>query len=419
MKSKKLLSVGMVIDAMDDYGLWNTAYIRKIEGNRVFIEYEGWPKEWNEWIGMDSHRILPLHTFTKIIKCWANGPTLSWWPALANIRAPGNEEGMAALKEEDRIFVEFLDGSRRMNRKRMWLNVADVKALSQQPGSAARSETERKKFQAAVLLCEKATAESPSTMDMQQGTLLRNIDECSEKLAKEVKKNVSREDFKAASSNRDSVHSYLCVQSKAAMVKAVLTPKENIVEAETKVETKVETEAVTEAETKAVDVNREQIVKPLVLSPSKVTGQAYTKYLEISSPNRVSRPLKRKNQKANAAVQSSSSSSTKFPRRGSKGDMNLRACEKSEELTETVADQGEVKGSPQDIKSWSITNWIHKQFKATSPESLSSVSTKEKVDNISFQHMRKSSHPKHKNQLMHSVTSTSNVASKLPNDDNQ
>lgn len=150
--------------------------------------------------------------------------------------------------------------------------------------------------------------------------------------------------------------------------------------------------------------------------------------LEMSSPNRVSRPLKRKHQKASATDQSNGNSSTKFPRRGMKGE--IRAWQKPEELTETVADAVELKSPPRHFKSWSITRyvvtldqswghgshlieisicrWIHQQFQAISPESLSSSITNDKVDNVSFPHMRKSSHPKHKNERMHSsVTSTS------------
>lgn len=164
----------------------------------------------------------------------------------------------------------------------MWINVADVKSLSQQPGSAARSVIERKKFQAAVLLCEKATAESPSTLDILQGTLFQNYDQCSEEFAKKLKKNVTRENFKAASVNRDSVHCYLQVQSsKVAMVREVTQParKENV-EAELDVEILDEPDD-TEEDGKN---KRSKMSKPLVLSPSKgttttTTGHAITKYL--------------------------------------------------------------------------------------------------------------------------------------------
>lgn len=50
--------VGEVVNCKDTVGDWLNASIIKIENNTVLIHYTGWPNKWDEWVGINSPRLL-------------------------------------------------------------------------------------------------------------------------------------------------------------------------------------------------------------------------------------------------------------------------------------------------------------------------------------------------------------------------
>ena len=95
---------------MDTDGVWNPAWIRQVkQPNQILIEYEGWGKKWNEWINIDSRRLAPLYTKTKLVQCWAKISKLNWYPAMVVIRVGNTQDGLEFLSAEPRLYVEVLD----------------------------------------------------------------------------------------------------------------------------------------------------------------------------------------------------------------------------------------------------------------------------------------------------------------------
>lgn len=105
----------------------------------MYISYEGWGPEWNEWVHMTTDRILPLHTCTRVVKCIATGPKLSNFPALVTLRHGTDPQGLAGLREEKKVYVEFFNSSNKKNRMCVWLDRHLVKPLSQRPKELSKT----------------------------------------------------------------------------------------------------------------------------------------------------------------------------------------------------------------------------------------------------------------------------------------
>lgn len=62
---KRKLLVGQWVDVKDTIDQWLEAQVIDIKDNRVYIHYNGWGTRWDEWIDMDSDRIMPFRYYTK------------------------------------------------------------------------------------------------------------------------------------------------------------------------------------------------------------------------------------------------------------------------------------------------------------------------------------------------------------------
>jgi len=62
---KRKLIVGQWVDVKDTIDQWLEAQVIDIKDNRVYIHYNGWGTRWDEWIDMDSDRIMPFRYYTK------------------------------------------------------------------------------------------------------------------------------------------------------------------------------------------------------------------------------------------------------------------------------------------------------------------------------------------------------------------
>lgn len=49
---------------------------------QVEVRYDGWGREYNEVVPLNSSRVAPFHTFTWSVKCWAKYLNWPWWPAI-------------------------------------------------------------------------------------------------------------------------------------------------------------------------------------------------------------------------------------------------------------------------------------------------------------------------------------------------
>ena len=63
--SKRKLIVGEWVDVKDTIDQWLEAQVIDIKENKVYIHYNGWGTRWDEWIDMDSERIMPFRFYTK------------------------------------------------------------------------------------------------------------------------------------------------------------------------------------------------------------------------------------------------------------------------------------------------------------------------------------------------------------------
>ena len=76
---------------LDDEGIWNTGVIVDVGKEKtqdtVEIKYDGWDEDYNQWFGVNKHRLAPLHTYTIVKKCWAKLAKWPWWPAFVRWRA--------------------------------------------------------------------------------------------------------------------------------------------------------------------------------------------------------------------------------------------------------------------------------------------------------------------------------------------
>ncbi|KAJ0411167.1 hypothetical protein ATCC90586_008883 [Pythium insidiosum] len=104
------LDVGDWLDVMDAEGTWNVAQVLSIpSATEVEVKYDGWGNEYNEIVRLNSDRVAPYHTYTWSVKCWAKYKNWPWWPAIVTIRPPGNDAGSKHLRQESRLFVDFMD----------------------------------------------------------------------------------------------------------------------------------------------------------------------------------------------------------------------------------------------------------------------------------------------------------------------
>ncbi|KAF4320581.1 hypothetical protein BBO99_00001572 [Phytophthora kernoviae] len=127
------LDIGLRVDVLDDEGIWNTGVIADVgkeEGaDMVEIKYDGWGEEYNQWIGVDTQRLAPLHTYTIVKKCWAKLTKWPWWPAFVVLRAPSTPLAQQGLEDETKLYVEFYDSFNEAKRSRCWMQKKNVSAF--------------------------------------------------------------------------------------------------------------------------------------------------------------------------------------------------------------------------------------------------------------------------------------------------
>ncbi|KAM3131610.1 hypothetical protein pb186bvf_016274 [Paramecium bursaria] len=61
---QRKFQAGQWIDLKDTIDQWLEAQILKVEGNRIFVHYNGWGRRWDEWVEVDSPRIAVFRTYT-------------------------------------------------------------------------------------------------------------------------------------------------------------------------------------------------------------------------------------------------------------------------------------------------------------------------------------------------------------------
>ncbi|CEG41284.1 FOG: Predicted E3 ubiquitin ligase [Plasmopara halstedii] len=121
MTSKAFFKKGDWLDVMDGDGVWNVARVLSIPSpDEVEITYDGWSKEYDEIVRVNSNRVAPYHTFTWTVKCWVKYLNWPLWPSLITIRTPGTPAGIRNLGAENRLFVDFLDSPTFAERERCW-----------------------------------------------------------------------------------------------------------------------------------------------------------------------------------------------------------------------------------------------------------------------------------------------------------
>lgn len=124
------MEIGLRLDVLDEEGIWNTAHVVDVDmksGNDLIeVQYDGWGKEYNEWVPVDSGRVAPLHMFTIVKKCWAKLPKWAWWPAFVVLRAPTSPQAVQSLEMETKIYVEFYDEFKESKRSRCWMQRKNV-----------------------------------------------------------------------------------------------------------------------------------------------------------------------------------------------------------------------------------------------------------------------------------------------------
>lgn len=58
------LRIGQWVDVRDTIDEWLEAQVTKIREGKVFVHYNGWGNNWDEWIDIGSSRIAPFRTYT-------------------------------------------------------------------------------------------------------------------------------------------------------------------------------------------------------------------------------------------------------------------------------------------------------------------------------------------------------------------
>ncbi|GLD97552.1 hypothetical protein PINS_up006242 [Pythium insidiosum] len=152
------LGVGDWLDVMDAEGTWNVAQVLSIpSASEVEVKYDGWGDEYNEVVRLNSDRVAPYHTYTWSVKCWAKYKNWPWWPAIATIRPPGNDAGSAHLKQESRLFVDFMDRKDITKRCRCWVESSKVTPFDERFGDRRRRTT-GSDFESSLALVLQSTA---------------------------------------------------------------------------------------------------------------------------------------------------------------------------------------------------------------------------------------------------------------------
>uniref|UniRef100_K3WES9 PWWP domain-containing protein n=1 Tax=Globisporangium ultimum (strain ATCC 200006 / CBS 805.95 / DAOM BR144) TaxID=431595 RepID=K3WES9_GLOUD len=127
-------------NVLDDVGVWNVAQVRNIPSKgKVTVRYEGWGPEFDEAVSFVSGRIAPFHTYTSSVKCWVKYLNWPWWPGVATIRVPGNDDGIANLQTVDKLFVNFLD----KKQFTFWVKKKDVRSFDQNFEENCKGSTDR------------------------------------------------------------------------------------------------------------------------------------------------------------------------------------------------------------------------------------------------------------------------------------
>lgn len=49
--------VGAHIDAVDTANTWCLAQIEKVDGNQIYVHFDGWPYKWDDWFRCTSSKI--------------------------------------------------------------------------------------------------------------------------------------------------------------------------------------------------------------------------------------------------------------------------------------------------------------------------------------------------------------------------
>ncbi|GMF47976.1 unnamed protein product [Phytophthora fragariaefolia] len=126
------LDIGLRVDVLDDEGIWNTGVIVDVgkeadeDEDKVEVKYDGWGDDYNQWIGVATQRLAPLHTYTIVKKCWAKLTKWPWWPAFVVLRAPTTALAAQGLEEETKLYVEFYDSFNEDKRSRCWMQKKNV-----------------------------------------------------------------------------------------------------------------------------------------------------------------------------------------------------------------------------------------------------------------------------------------------------
>ncbi|KAE9116515.1 hypothetical protein PF010_g8936 [Phytophthora fragariae] len=129
------LDIGLRVDVLDDEGIWNTGVVVDVgkeddeDEDKVEIKYDGWGDDYNQWVGVATQRLAPLHTYTIVKKCWAKLTKWPWWPAFVVLRAPTTALAAQGLEEETKLYVEFYDSFNEDKRSRCWMQKKNVAAF--------------------------------------------------------------------------------------------------------------------------------------------------------------------------------------------------------------------------------------------------------------------------------------------------
>ncbi|CAH0517120.1 unnamed protein product [Peronospora belbahrii] len=132
IKPQCILEKNDWLDVLDADGVWNVARVLSVVSpKKVKITYDGWPKDYDEVVSINSNRVAPYHTYTWTVKCWVKYLNWPLWPSLITIRTPGTKAGITNLASENRLFVDFFDKPKFTKRDRCWQKKTRVQAFDE------------------------------------------------------------------------------------------------------------------------------------------------------------------------------------------------------------------------------------------------------------------------------------------------
>jgi len=76
---RRKMEIGEWIDVRDASGQWIEGQIINHYGEYVYIHYNGWDNRWNEWISVNSDRIMPFRSHT--VQMVNKSPYMSPFPS--------------------------------------------------------------------------------------------------------------------------------------------------------------------------------------------------------------------------------------------------------------------------------------------------------------------------------------------------